>query len=66
MDVGALTTALVGARVGQVQMAVAARMLRMNAENAAAIVEVIEAAQQNMAQLANVADGIGANLDVSV
>jgi hypothetical protein len=65
MDVGALATALVGARAGQVQMAIAARMLRMNAENAASIVEVIEAAQQNMARLANVADGIGTNLDVS-
>jgi hypothetical protein len=61
-----LATALIGARIGQVQMAVAAKMLRMDAENAASIVKVIEAAQQNMDRLANVAAGIGTNLDVSV
>jgi hypothetical protein len=66
MDVGALATALVGTRMGQMQMAIAAKMLRMNAENAAAIVKVIEAAQENMDRLANVAAGIGTNLDVSV
>jgi hypothetical protein len=61
-----LATALIGARIGQVQMAVAAKMLRMDAENAASIVKVIEAAQQNMDRLANVAAGIGSNLDISV
>ena len=48
------------------QMAVAAKMLRMNADNASSIVKVIEAAQQNMDTLANVAAGVGSNLDVSV
>jgi hypothetical protein len=66
MDVAALAAALVGARMGQVQMEAAARMMRMNAQSAASIVQVIEAAQQNIDRLANVADGIGVNLDISV
>ncbi len=66
MDTAALATALIGARIAQMQMAVAAKMLRMNADNASSIVKVIEAAQQNMDTLANVAAGVGTNLDVSV
>jgi hypothetical protein len=66
MDTAALASALIGARMGQIQMAIAAKMLRMNADNAASIVKVIEAAQQNIDRLANVAAGIGANVDVSV
>jgi hypothetical protein len=68
MDVGSLATAFIGAKTetGQVQLAIAARMLRMNADNANSIVKVIEAAQQNIDRLANVAAGIGGNLDVSV
>ena len=33
---------------------------------ATSVVQVIEAAQQNMDRLANVAAGIGGNLDISV
>jgi hypothetical protein len=65
MDV-ALASALMNAQVGRLQLAVAARMLRMNSDATAAAVGVIEAAQQNFDRLANVAAGIGANLDVSV
>jgi hypothetical protein len=66
MDVGSLATAFIGAKTGQVQLAIAAKMLRMNADNANSIVKIIEAAQQNFDRLANVAAGIGGNLDVSV
>jgi hypothetical protein len=66
MDVGALAAALSGAKTAQVQLAVAAKMLRMNADAAASAVKVIEAAQQNMDRLANIAAGIGGNLDISV
>jgi hypothetical protein len=62
----ALVSGLVAARAGQLQLAVAARMMRMNAENAASIVKVIEAAQDNMRQLAEAAAGLGRNLDISV
>ena len=65
MDIGALASAFVGAKAAEVQMAVAAKMLRMNADAAASIVQVIDAAQENMDRLANVAAGIGGNLDVS-
>jgi hypothetical protein len=66
MDVGALAAALLGAKTAQVQLAVAAKMLRMNADAAASAVKVIEAAQQNMDRLTNVGAGIGGNLDISV
>lgn len=62
----ALVSAFVGAQTAQLQMAVAAKMMRMNADAAASIVKVIEAAQDNMQQLANVASGVGGNLDISV
>lgn len=57
MDPVSLATAFVGAQMGSTQMAVAAKMLRMNADNAASIVEVLNAAQRNIASLANVAAG---------
>jgi hypothetical protein len=66
MDPVSIATALVGAQMSGAQMAVAARMLRMNADNAASIVQVLNAAQQNMASLANVASGIGQDLNISV
>lgn len=62
----ALATALIGARTSQVQMAVAAKMLRMNAHAERSVVKLIEAAQQNLDRLANVAAGIGTNLDISI
>lgn len=62
----ALAAAFVGAKTGQLQMAVAARLLRMNAQAEQSVVKLIEAAQQNVDRLANVAQGVGANLDISV
>jgi hypothetical protein len=66
MDPVSLATALVGAQKSDAQMAIAAKMLRMNADNAASIVQVLDAAQKNMANLANVASGVGQNLNISV
>jgi hypothetical protein len=43
----------------------AAKMLRMNADNASAIVQVLDAAQKNLQSLANVAEGVGRNLNIS-
>lgn len=65
MDVGAVAAAFAGAKAAEVQMAVAAKMMRMNADAAASMVQVLEAAQQNLNRLANVASGIGGNLDIS-
>jgi hypothetical protein len=66
MDPSDLASAFVAARAGQTQLAVAAKMLRMNAESAQAVVQLLEAGQANIDKLANVAAGIGGNLDVSV
>ena len=63
MDTSSLAAAMVGAQMSGVQMALAAKMLRMNADAAAAIVQVLDAAQQNLASLANVAAGVGQNLN---
>ena len=65
MDVSSLASAMMAAQTGRVQLAAAAKMMKMNADNAASIIQVIEAAQQNLGQLANAA-GLGQNLDISV
>lgn len=66
MNPTSLVAALTGAQMAQAQMAMAAKMIRMNADNAASIAKVLEAAQQNMNDLANVAAGVGRNLNISV
>jgi hypothetical protein len=60
-----LVTAAIGAQTGNMQLAVAARMLKMNADNAASVVKLIDVAQQSMNTLANVAAGVGTNLDIT-
>ena len=62
----ALASGLIAARLAQAQFAVAAKMLRMNANAAQSAVKVVDAAQQNLDRLANVAAGVGTNLDLSV
>ena len=66
MDVTSLGGAFVAQQAGRIQLAVAAKMLRMNADAAANVAELLDAAQQNFNQLANVAAGVGTNLDISV
>lgn len=66
MDPTSLASAFVGAQMSQAQMTVAAFMLRMNAQNSGSIVQVIDAAQQNMNNAANIAAGIGLNVNISV
>jgi hypothetical protein len=61
-----LISAFMGAQVGQMQLAIAAKMLRMNADAAQSVVKMIDAAQQNIDRLANVAAGVGGNVDISV
>ncbi len=65
MDPTSIAAALVASQMGNAQMAVAAKMLRMNADNASAIVQVLDAAQKNLQSLANVAEGVGRNLNIS-
>jgi hypothetical protein len=66
MDIGTIATVFVGAQAGEMQLAIAAKLLRMNAATAASVVKLIDAAQANADRLANVAVGVGANLDVSI
>jgi hypothetical protein len=66
MDVSSLAAAMVGAQAGRTQMAMAAKIMKMNADSAASIIQVIEAAQQNLNQLADAAAGLGQNLDITV
>jgi hypothetical protein len=65
MDPTSLITALVGAQTGMVQLALAARLARMDADQGSSVAKLIDAAQQNIDPLANVAAGIGTNLNVS-
>jgi hypothetical protein len=60
-----LLSAILGAQAGMTQLAVANSMLKMNSEDAASVVKLIDGAQQSMNSLANVAPGIGTNLDIS-
>jgi hypothetical protein len=62
MDVS-LAAAFVSSQAAQLQLAVAAKMMKMNADAEKGIVQLINAAQQNLASLA---EGVGANLDISV
>jgi hypothetical protein len=65
MDTAALASSLIAAHMGQTQVALAAKMVKMNAEQAASIVQVLEAAQDNMKQLV-AASGLGTAVDISV
>jgi hypothetical protein len=65
MDPTSLITAFMGAQTGMRQLAVAASLARMNADQGASVVKLVDAAQQSLDPLANVAAGIGTNLDVS-
>jgi hypothetical protein len=65
MDPSSLATAIMGSQAGLKQLALAARLERMNADQGASVAKLIDAAQQNMKSLANVAAGTGSNLDVS-
>lgn len=66
MEPTSLVSAMSGAQMGRVQMILAAKMLKMNADAAGSVAQLLDAAQQNMQSLANAAEGVGQNLDISV
>lgn len=45
-------------------MALAAEMLRMNAQASGMVAKIVESAQANLKSLANVADGVGRNVNI--
>jgi hypothetical protein len=64
--IASIAAAFVAAQVGQLQQAAAVKMMQMNADASADSAKLLDAAQQNFSRLANVATGIGNNLDISV
>ena len=65
MEVGALAAGLIAAKTGQLQTAVAAKMMKMNAEHSKSLIQMLEAGNANLQKLGNLASGIGGNLDIS-
>jgi hypothetical protein len=64
MDIGSLASALVAARMGQMQLAAAARIAKMQADNSDAVTKLVDAADQNAGQL-SAAEGLGQVVDIS-
>jgi hypothetical protein len=64
-----LLSAFFGAQVGQLQLAVAARLARTSTDGmndtASSIAQLVDAAQQNTQPLANAAADLGTHLDIS-
>ncbi len=60
-----LISAILGAQTGMGQLGVALDMGRMNADSGKAIVQMLDAANQNAKSLANVAEGIGVSLNIT-
>lgn len=66
MGMVSLISALIGAQTGEMQLAVAARLARTgNPDNGSSIAPLIGAADRSTNSLANVAENIGTNLDIS-
>jgi hypothetical protein len=60
-----LIAAFIGAQVGEMQLAVAARLARADTSNASSVAQLVDAAQRNFDPLANAAANIGTILDVT-
>jgi hypothetical protein len=65
MDPASLAAAFVAAQMARVQIAVAAKMARMDAQSGQSVADLIAAAEQNMNRLANVAVGVGTQVDIT-
>jgi hypothetical protein len=66
MDPSALASAFIAASAGQFQLAIGGKMLAMSVDAGRSAVKLIDAAQQSIDSLANVAAGIGTNIDMKV
>ncbi len=67
-SVANIAAAAVASTQAQVQMAVAAKFVKMNADNAQSVVQLIEAANANLQQVVSSATGpgVGGSIDISV
>jgi hypothetical protein len=63
--IASIAAALIAGQVGQMQSVMAAKMMKMNADASADAAKLLQAASQNFDRLANVASGIGGNLDIT-
>jgi len=60
-----LISAILGAQAGNTRVGVALDFMKMNADSASAIAQMVSAAAQNANSSAGVAAGVGTNLDVT-
>lgn len=66
MNPTAVASAAVGAQAGETQIAMTAKMMKVNAQQEKDIADMVQAAADNGQRLANVAAGVGRALDISV
>lgn len=66
MDVASLASSFVAARAAQIQLAVAATLMRMEAQQEASVADLVAAASENAQQMAEAVAGLGANLDLTI
>ena len=66
MDTMSMVSGMLAAQAGNMQMQVAATLMKSNADaEKSAVQTLLGAAQQNMSSLANVASGVGGSLNIS-
>ena len=61
-----VAAAMTGASAASTQMALAAKMMRMNADAEASVANLLDSAQQNLQQITDAGPGLGQNLDIHV
>jgi hypothetical protein len=66
MDIAALASAMTGAQSASNRTESAAAMMKINVQAEASIAQMVEAAAQNANRTANLANGVGGALDISV
>jgi hypothetical protein len=65
MDPTSLISGLLAAQTARIQLAAAAKLMQTNSQSASDVAMLVAAAQQNADSLANVAAGLGGNLNVT-
>ena len=66
MDPASIAASFAVAQQGQLQLAMAAKMMKINAENARSVVGLLDAAQANLQQVTASSNGVGQTLDITV
>ena len=63
--IASIAASFIAAQAGQLQQAMAMKMMQMNADTASDGAKILDAAQQNFSRLSNVAAGVGTKLDIT-